>query len=123
MIVFICEELTRSVNGLELEDISSSLPGADVRLVSGSCDRPDRWLASEPNQSERFVLGVCAAREDRKELHARFRKLGVDPCAVEIVDLGGCLRDEAGVARVKRLLQAAVAKVGLTAGAGRKTPG
>ena len=73
MIVFICEDLECLGNFLDIEEISNGLAGADVRLVHGPCDRPDRWLASEPDRSERFVLGVCAANADRKELNARSR--------------------------------------------------
>lgn len=92
MTVYLCRDLERPAGGLDLGVLAAWLaerdPETEVRITAGPCDRPERWLDREGARADRLLFGLCAADGDRGELHARARRLGFDPLAIEVVDLG-----------------------------------
>ena len=92
MTVYLCGDLGHRAGGLDLAALAGWLterhPQTEVRVTPGPCDRPERWLDREGTRADRLLLGLCAADRDRAELHARARRLGFDPLAIEVVDLG-----------------------------------
>jgi len=116
--VYLCRDAERLANGPDLAALAGWLaerePRAEVRMAPGPCDHPERWLEGEGTRAERPVLAVCAADGARSELQARARRLGFDPVAVEIVDLGAAsalAHDRAAATRGARAqLAAALAR-------------
>jgi ferredoxin len=74
------------------------------------------WLAGRADGHERVVLGVCAAAGDADARQVGLRRLGLDPAAVELVDLGrevGAASDRsAATSRAALRLAAAAARAG-----------
>jgi len=89
VIVYLCRDLEGG--GLDLTLLAGRIaecdPQAEVRIAPGPCDRPERWLDREGTPTDRLLFGLCAVA-DRGELHARARRLGFDPLAIEVVNLG-----------------------------------
>jgi ferredoxin len=92
MRVLLCGDLDRLGHGLDLGAIKARLAdrhrGADVRIVPGPCERPGRWLESGATPTDRLLLGLCSSGTPADDLHARARRLGLDPFAIEVVNLG-----------------------------------
>ncbi|MFQ5915563.1 MAG: 4Fe-4S binding protein [Nitrospinota bacterium] len=118
MIVLLCEELERLGGGLDLVEIEQWLgsrkPGVEVRRTSGPCQRPERCLNPDLKGADRLVLGLCSGNGNRDDLHTRARRLGLDPFAIEAVNLGDhcslALPRTQATERAKLLLAGALAK-------------
>ncbi|MEE9197210.1 MAG: 4Fe-4S dicluster domain-containing protein [bacterium] len=118
MIVLLCKELERLGDGLDLGEIEHWLgdrePEVEVRKTTGPCERPEECVNPDLKGADRLVLGLCSANGDRDEIHARARRLGLDPFAMEIVDLGAYCSlvhpKSQATDKAKLLLGAALAK-------------
>lgn len=92
MIVLLCEKLERLGHGLDLaaleEGLAGEHPEVEIRRAPGPCTRAAAWLDASPRAAGGVVLGLCSIDGGRDELHARARRLGLDPFGIEIVDLG-----------------------------------
>jgi ferredoxin len=89
----------------KLEELA---PDACVEVVPDLCHGPDRVPeAASRTGAKRLVLGLCARPEGTEEFQAWTRKAGLDPFAVELVDLQGA----SGVDDAALLLAAAVARL------------
>ncbi|MEE9256750.1 MAG: 4Fe-4S dicluster domain-containing protein [bacterium] len=123
MMIYLCRDLERRGGGLNLAELEKALarrhPGAEVRISEDSCRHPEDWLDTKSGDG-RFVLGVCAVNRRGTEFRARLRKLGLDPSAVEVVDIGGLCAHSQGpgeaAARARLFLEAAVQKLRAHAG-------
>lgn len=118
MKVILCKGLERLGNGLDLCAVEAWLagraPGVEVRCAPPPCDRPERWLGQRLEGSDRLVLGLCSINGEKREFQAHAMKAGLDPFAVEVVNLGAfCAlphpRSQA-TEKAKLLLEAALAK-------------
>lgn len=118
MIVLLCEGLERLGDGLDLGAVTAWLagqaPSVEIRVMPGACQQPEQWLASDLKEGSGLVLGLCSLDGDRHELDTRARKLGLDPFALQVLDLGSCCalvhpRRE-GTEKAKLLLAGAVAR-------------
>ncbi len=119
MIALLCEELERLGEGIDLGELagwlSDRFPEAEVRTAAGPCGAPEDLLDPAHKGAGGIVLGLCGWDGERQELHARARKLGIDPTRIEVVNLGGyCARlhpRPAATAKAKLLLEAALKKL------------
>ncbi len=118
--VLLCADLEVTGHGLDIPEITGWFqakdPDVTVETVPGLC-RGAKGLATclARSQPIGLVLGLCAGRELDGPTQALLRQAGLDPFAVEVVDLGAsCARPHArraGTEKAKILLAGAVAKV------------
>ena len=82
-------------------------PDAHVDVVEDLCHEPVQAADVVPRSAaDRLVLGMCAASEAAHDFQARARAVGLDPFALEFVELGG-VPDQDTAARI---VAAAVAR-------------
>jgi ferredoxin len=118
VLVLLCESLSALGSGLDLSAIRGWLqerhPGVGVDVVADLCDRPGELSRAETVGAKHLVLGVCSGGRNEVEMQYRARKAGVDPLAVERVNIGDwCVQPYSRTVaadRAKVLLSAAVAR-------------
>jgi len=122
VVVLLCADLGRR---LELPALArwlrDALPGAEACVVPNLCARRAEFDGAVRRAgAPRLVLGLCSLPTDQAHFQARLRRAGLDPLAVEAVDLDSpAARIHAGPAateRAKVLLAGAVAKMAAFAG-------
>lgn len=99
-------------NGLDLgalrRELQERLPHVGVEIAAGLCHGPERTPdIVDRAAADRVVFGLCARPSTRHEFQAWTRKAGLDPLALELVDLYGV----ASVNDATRVLAAAVARL------------
>lgn len=92
MIVLLCEELERLGHGLDLAAVEEALAAehaeVEIRRQAGPCEKAAAWLDPGLKAAGGLILGLCSIDGGRHELHARARRLGLDPFGIEVLDLG-----------------------------------
>ncbi len=118
VLVLLCESLGEPPLGLDLPALrhwfEETQSAVHVDVVADLCRRPKELSRAESVGAERLVLGLCSSDYSELEMQYRARKAGVDPLAVERVDLGDfCALPHQGsqaTEKAKLLLAAAVAR-------------
>lgn len=103
--VALCSHLGRDPEAVAGE-VEALDPEACAEVVPDLCRRPGRVAEIIARSGgSRLVLGLCAQRQARHEFQAQARKSGLDPFALELVDVTVARTD------APRLLAAAVARL------------
>ena len=99
--VGLCGDLEQDA-GLELAAVANALEGfssnVGVAVVPGLCHSPDLVASlAATTHATRMALGLCAQSTRSDEFQAWARKAGLDPFAVELVNLDGAESAETAV--------------------------
>ncbi len=123
--LLLCRDLQDLGHGLNVSEVVDWLerfyPMVRIQVVDNLCHRPQKLSVAGAN-TERLVLGVCSPDLPERHIHARARRMGLDPFGLEMVDLGSyCARVHPrvqGTEKAKMLLAAAVARARAFEGSG-----
>ncbi|MBI4201516.1 MAG: 4Fe-4S binding protein, partial [Chloroflexi bacterium] len=124
--ILLCRDLETTGNGLDVDELCRWLgetqEGVQARAVAGLCHAPGELAWAAASGTRRAVMGVCSREYAEREMQFQARMVGLDPLAVEVVNLGGfcTLVPERGRAteKAKLLLAAAIAKARAYSGGG-----
>lgn len=92
VLVLLCQSLGEPPLSLDLTALhhwfEETDPGVRVDVAADLCRRPKELSRARSVGAERLVLGLCSGDYSELEMQYRARKAGVDPLAVERVNLG-----------------------------------
>ncbi len=117
-LVLLCQALDELGNGLDLAEVCRWFHETDsavqVEIVGDLCRRPRALSRVTATRAERLVLGLCSSDYSVLEMQFHARKTGLDPLAVEKVNLGDYCAllhpRQRATDKAKLLLSAAVAR-------------
>ncbi len=126
ILMLLCQSLGEPPLSLDLTALQQwfeeTEPGVRVDVVADLCRRPKELTRAKSVGAERLVLGLCSGDYSELEMQYRARKAGVDPLAVERVNLGDfCALPHQGphaADKAKLLLAAAVMRTRASHGSG-----
>jgi ferredoxin len=126
VLVLLCESLGEPPLGLDLPALRHWLEktqtAVQVDVVPDLCRRPKELSRATSVGAERLVIGLCSGDHSEPEMQYRARKAGVDPLAVERVNLGDfCALPHQGkqaTDKARLLLAAAVTRTRAFLGSG-----